>query len=64
MPLGEFVQPGLTIRTHYVRIVERQMLVKLRQAEETLQRRLPHLQDVAETHVMFYEGEYLCTVLV
>ena len=64
MPLGEFVQPGLAMRTHHVRMVERKMLVKLRHAEETLQRRLPHLQDVAETHVVFYEGEYLRTVLV
>jgi len=44
--------------------VEFEVFVEMREAEEALERRLLHLFDVAEAHVIFDEGEDLCAVLV
>ncbi len=52
------------MRRQAVEAVEFQVFGELRQAKESLQRRLLHLEDVAEAHVVFDEREYLCGVFV
>ncbi len=41
-----------------------EVFFELRETEKSLERRLAHVQDVAEAHVIFYQGEDLLGVFV
>src|ERR1700734_344831 len=52
------------MRRHAVHPVKSQVLVELWQTQESLQRRLAHLQDIAEPHVIFHQCDDLLRVLI
>ena len=61
---GEVVEAEVAVGGGCVEVVEGEMLVEAREAEEALEGGLLHVEDVAEAHVVFDEGDDLGGVFV